>query len=169
MSWARSGILFMITVIIVALAITAPQRAAGAGYRQAGTTPTSTAPPLPTAMPINFRVYSVRIQTDTKPNWSLQGPALTRLKTGQKVNLSIYVVSTSMLRNPALAYAWGIQQNNHLVAHHGVHVSLKNNLQNHYWDWWAHSFSKPGTYRFTGTATINGVRHHRSMTFRVAP
>lgn len=129
-----------------------------------GPTHTPTLPPRPTVV---FRVYGAALQTSAKPNWSQSGRPLTTIRRGRKAIFGIYVSIQRMPRGSKLEFRWVIRRGKMLVAHHGRHWNA--GAAKPYWDRWAHRIRTPGTYRFTGTVVIRGVRHHRSLVFRVTP
>jgi hypothetical protein len=110
-------------------------------------------------------VYGVEVQAGTTPDWSQRRGSIRTISVGQKVVLAIYVRIQQLPTESVLSYAWGVRQNAQLVAHHGHHFSLA--TSGYSWNWWVHVFPRPGTFRFTGTATMNGVRRHRSAMFTV--
>jgi hypothetical protein len=114
---------------------------------------------------VNFRVYGTDIQTTLKPNWSQSGRLLSTVKRSKVAIFGIYVSIRRMPANSGVEFDWAIHSGTKLVAHHGHHFPTT--TAKPYWDHWSHAISLTGTYRFTGTAIIRGVHHHRSLTFHV--
>jgi len=150
-----------------ATAVLNVRAASPAGTPTPTLTPTPTSTAAPSQAPAVIHLRAVRIQLSNRPNWNAHALSLSRIGVGKRVTLAIYVDVKRLADNARLSYTWLLTQNSRRVAHHGKHIALPAGRTGRYWSHWEHAFARPGTYVFTGTASLQGAKVSRNLRFSV--
>lgn len=129
-------------------------------------TPLPTATSMPTVIPLSFTVVSVRAERyGSKVDARLTRPALTRVKVGIKVYLSVYLRMLSAPAGTVATVDFRLTLAGRAVFHQTKQVrwSSPRTVRSTV----TFKATKPGTYRFHGTVSVRGTTKQGSATLRV--
>ncbi|MBV9278617.1 MAG: hypothetical protein JOZ41_00905 [Chloroflexi bacterium] len=135
-------------------------------------TPTPQPPATPTPTPVpqtHFYVRCLRVEKyQARPNYLCQGPPMTQVRAGTRVQLSIYFKVQSA---PAHASNWSqfvLSLGEQVLYNHTFKHALGSNPVRDYQDAVVgFTLTQPGTYVFLGRVTIGNLSHQKKTSFTV--